>query len=261
MLRRALANVSKTTCKTTLAKRSLNFTPIVIEQEGRGERSYDIYSRLLKDRIIVLWGPVNDHMAASIIGQLMFCYQQSHDPITMYINSPGGVITSGLAIYDTMLNLQSSTFDVDNEGNAVETPGCDINTIVLGQAASMGSVLATAGTPGKRAAMPNSRIMVHQPSGGAQGMASDIEIQFKEIQQMKVQLSELYVHHTGRTYEEIEKALDRDTFMSAYEAKEFGLLDNVIDHTTSYVSKKHAFRGNVVLPPKSDEPKSPEATA
>lgn len=234
MFRRTVSQLIKSTPKKftspIIKDPSSMFTPMVIEQEGRGERSYDIYSRLLKDRIVVLWGGVNDQMAASIIGQLLFLQMDNATkPIHMYINSPGGVVTAGLAIYDTMMSLNNSL---------------EIHTTVLGQAASMGSVLATAGTPGCRHAMPNARIMVHQPSGGAQGMASDIEIQYKEIQTMKVQLSELYVHHTGRSYSEIEKALDRDTFLSAYEAKEFGLLDHVIEHGTSDVSKKYAFRGN-----------------
>lgn len=204
------------------------YPPTVIEQDGRGERSYDIYSRLLKDRIIVLWGGVNDQMAASIISQILFLKMESPSKtIRMYINSPGGVVSAGLAIYDTMLEASKN---------------CPVETTILGQAASMGSVLATAGTPGMRYAMPNSRIMVHQPSGGAQGMASDIQIQAREIQTLKNSLSQLYVHHTGRTIEEIEKALDRDTFMSAYEAKEFGLIDSIIEHPTSHIAQQFGSR-------------------
>jgi len=204
--------------------------PFVIEQDGRAERSYDIFSRLLKDRIVVLWGPVNDQMAASVIGQLLFLKMESDNPIKLYINSPGGVITSGLAIYDTMMELQQHL---------------TVETVVLGQAASMGSVLAMAGSKDHRMAMPNSRIMIHQPSGGAQGMASDIEIQFQEIQAMKTALTEMYCHHTGQSFDDVAAALDRDTFMSPFEAKEFGLVDNVLEHGTSELSKTAWKRGNL----------------
>merc|ERR1712110_720290 len=180
--------------------------PFVIEQDGRSERSFDIYSRLMKDRTVVMNGQVHDQMASSIIAQLLFLKMDGEKEITMYINSPGGSVTAGLAIYDTMQHIIDTT--------------CPISTVVMGQAASMGSLLGCAGSAGKRLAMPNSRIMIHQPSGGAQGMASDIQIQAQEIQTLKTSLSQLYVHHTGRPIEEVEAKLDRDTFMSAHEAKQ-----------------------------------------
>ena len=187
--------------------------PIVIEQSTRGERSFDIYSRLLRERIIFITGGVEDHMASVITAQLLFL--ESENPkkdIFMYINSPGGVVTAGLAIHDTMNYIRP-----------------DIATVCMGQAASMGSFLLAAGTKGKRVALTNSRIMVHQPSGGAQGMASDIEIQAKEILRMRHRLNTLYAHYTGKTVEEIERAMDRDNFLEAEEAKAFGLVDEVMD--------------------------------
>lgn len=186
--------------------------PMVVEQTGRGERSYDIYSRLLKERIIFLGTAVDDAVANLIIAQLLFL--QSEDPekdIHFYINSPGGVVTAGLAIYDTMQFLK-----------------CDINTYCIGQAASMGAVLLTAGAQGKRFALPNARIMIHQPLGGAQGQASDIHIQAREILRMKDRLSEIMAHHTGQKVNKISKDSDRDYFMSAEEAAEYGLIDEVI---------------------------------
>lgn len=187
--------------------------PIVIEQTGRGERSFDIYSRLLKERIIFLSGGVEDHMATLIVAQLLFL--ESEDPkkeISLYINSPGGVVTSGLSIYDTMQYIR-----------------CPVYTVCIGQAASMGSLLLTAGAPGMRFALPNARVMVHQPSGGFRGQASDIELHAREIIALKQRLNEIYVKHTGRTYEEVERALDRDNFMTAEQAKEFGLIDAVYE--------------------------------
>ena len=187
--------------------------PIVIEQSTRGERSFDIYSRLLRERIIFVTGGVEDHMASVITAQLLFL--ESENPkkdIFMYINSPGGVVTAGLAIHDTMNYIRP-----------------DIATVCMGQAASMGSFLLSAGTKGKRVALTNSRIMVHQPSGGAQGMASDIEIQAKEILRMRHRLNTLYAQYTGKTVEEIERAMDRDNFLEAEEAKVFGLVDEVMD--------------------------------
>ena len=187
--------------------------PIVIEQSTRGERSFDIYSRLLRERIIFVTGGVEDHMASVITAQLLFL--ESENPkkdIFMYINSPGGVVTAGLAIHDTMNYIRP-----------------DIATVCMGQAASMGSFLLAAGTKGKRVALTNSRIMVHQPSGGAQGMASDIEIQAKEILRMRHRLNTLYAQYTGKTVEEIERAMDRDNFLEAEEAKAFGLVDEVMD--------------------------------
>ena len=187
--------------------------PIVIEQSTRGERSVDIYSRLLRERIIFITGGVEDHMASVITAQLLFL--ESENPkkdIYMYINSPGGVVTAGLAIHDTMNYIRP-----------------EVGTVCIGQAASMGSFLLAAGQPGKRVALTNSRIMIHQPSGGAQGMASDIEIQAKEILRMRHRLNTLYAKYTGKTIEEIERAMDRDNFLEADEAKTFGLIDEVMD--------------------------------
>ncbi len=186
--------------------------PIVVEQTSRGERSYDIYSRLLQERIIFLTGPVFDGVAALISAQLLFL--ESVNPskeISFYINSPGGVVSAGLAIYDTMQYIRSP-----------------VSTVCIGQAASMGSLLLAAGEKGKRYSLPNSRIMVHQPSGGAQGQASDIEIQAREILYLRGRLNEIYEVHTGRTLEQIEQKLDRDTYMSAEEALGFGLIDEVV---------------------------------
>jgi ATP-dependent Clp protease, protease subunit len=187
--------------------------PIVVEQTSRGERSYDIYSRLLKERIIFMTGQVFDEMSSLICAQLLFL--ESENPtkdIAFYINSPGGVVTSGLAIYDTMQYIR-----------------CPVSTVCIGQAASMGSLLLTAGAAGKRYALPNARIMVHQPSGGAQGQATDIQIQAQEILRIRQRLNEIYVKHTGQSLDTIEKKLERDSFMSAAEAKEFGLIDEVVE--------------------------------
>ncbi len=187
--------------------------PMVVEQTNRGERSYDIYSRLLKERIIFLTGQVNDHVSSLICAQLLFL--ESENPkkdIAFYINSPGGVVTSGMSIYDTMQYIRPS-----------------VSTLCLGQAASMGSLLLTAGDKGKRFALPNSRIMIHQPSGGAQGQATDIEIQAREILRMRASLNDIYVQHTGQKLDVIEAAMERDNFMEAGEAKEFGLIDEVVE--------------------------------
>ena len=189
--------------------------PIVIDKTSAGERSYDIYSRLLKDRVVMLNGPVDDYSANLIVSQLLFLESESPDrDITLYINSPGGVITSGMSIYDTMQYIKP-----------------DICTVVMGQAASMGSFLAQAGTPGKRLVLPHSRTMIHQHSGGARGMQSDIEIQYKEITHMKKMLTELYVKHNtrGKTYADFERDMDRDRFMTAHEAVDYGLADRVIE--------------------------------
>jgi ATP-dependent Clp protease, protease subunit len=186
--------------------------PMVIEQTARGERAFDIYSRLLKERIIFLVGPVNDAVASLVCAQLLFL--ESENPkkdISFYINSPGGVVTSGLAIYDTMQYIRP-----------------DVATVCIGQAASMGSLLLTAGAKNKRFSLPNSRIMVHQPSGGAQGQATDIEIQAREILSLRKRLNDIYVHHTGQTLDVIEKSVERDKFMSPDEAKAFGLIDEVV---------------------------------
>jgi ATP-dependent Clp protease protease subunit len=189
-----------------------NLVPMVVEQTNRGERAYDIYSRLLKERIVFLIGGVNDSVASLICAQLLFL--ESENPskdISFYINSPGGVVTSGLAIYDTMQYIR-----------------CDVATMCIGQAASMGSLLLTAGKAGKRYALPNSRIMIHQPSGGFQGQAADIEIQAREILALRARLNAMYVEHTGQTLKAIEKAMDRDNFMNSEEAKAFGLIDHVV---------------------------------
>lgn len=187
--------------------------PMVVEQTNRGERSYDIYSRLLKERIIFLTGEVNDHVAAVVCAQLLFL--ESENPskdISFYINSPGGVVTAGMSIYDTMQYIK-----------------CDVATICLGQACSMGSLLLTAGAAGKRYILPNARVMVHQPLGGARGQATDILIHAEEIRKLRLQLYEVYVKHTGKPLEVIERALERDNFMSAEEAKAFGLVDHVTE--------------------------------
>jgi len=187
--------------------------PMVVEQTNRGERSYDIYSRLLKERIIFLTAEVYDQVAALICAQLLFL--ESENPtkdIAFYINSPGGVVTSGLAIYDTMQYIRPA-----------------VSTVCIGQAASMGSLLLTAGQKGKRFALPNARIMVHQPSGGAQGQATDIEIQAREILALRARLNNMYVEHTGQTLEVIERAMERDKYMTAQEAQEFGLIDEVVN--------------------------------
>jgi ATP-dependent Clp protease protease subunit len=187
--------------------------PMVIEQTPRGERSFDIYSRLLKERIIFLSGPVNDQVSSLIVAQLLFL--ESEDPkkdIFFYINSPGGVVTSGLAMYDTMNYIRP-----------------DVSTVCIGQAASMGSLLLAAGAHGKRFALPNSRIMIHQPSGGYQGQATDIEIHAQETLNLKRRLNEIYTKHTGQKLSMIEKSMERDNFMSPVRAKEFGIIDEVID--------------------------------
>ncbi|WES31436.1 ATP-dependent Clp endopeptidase proteolytic subunit ClpP [Varunaivibrio sulfuroxidans] len=189
-----------------------SLVPMVVETTNRGERAYDIFSRLLKERIIFLTGQVDDGVSSLICAQLLFL--ESENPkkdIFFYINSPGGVVTSGLAIYDTMQYIKP-----------------DVSTVCIGQAASMGSLLLTAGAAGKRYSLPNSRVMVHQPSGGAQGQASDIEIQAKEILKLRHRLNEIYVHHTGQPLSTIEDALERDRFMSPEEAREFGLIDEVV---------------------------------
>lgn len=190
-----------------------NLVPMVVEQSSRGERAFDIYSRLLRERIIFLTGPVEDHSASLIVAQLLFLEAENpKKEISFYINSPGGVVTSGLSIYDTMQFIR-----------------CPVTTLCVGQAASMGSLLLTAGAKDMRFALPNARIMVHQPSGGFQGQVTDILIHAREVESLKRRLNEIYVNHTGRSYEDIEAALERDNFMTAEQAKEFGLIDKVID--------------------------------
>lgn len=190
----------------------MSLVPIVIEQSSRGERAFDIFSRLLKDRIIFMGGGIDDTVADLVVAQLLFL--ESEDPekdISIYINSPGGVVTAGMAIYDTMQYIKP-----------------DVSTICIGQAASMGALLLSAGAKGKRYALPNSRIMIHQPLGGAQGQASDIEIQAQEILRMKDMLNDILAHHTGQPIKRIKRDTDRDFFMSSKEAKEYGLIDEVV---------------------------------
>ena len=189
-----------------------NLVPMVVETTNRGERAYDIYSRLLKERIIFLTGPVHDGVSSLICAQLLFLEAENpNKDIYFYINSPGGVVSSGLAIYDTMQYIR-----------------CEVSTVCVGQAASMGSLLMAAGAAGKRYSLPNSRIMVHQPSGGFSGQATDIEIHAREILALRQRLNEIYVHHTGQDIKKIEKALERDHFMTADEAKTFGIVDEVV---------------------------------
>ena len=190
-----------------------NLIPMVVEQSNRGERAYDIYSRLLKERIIFVTGPVEDYMASIIIAQLLFLEAENpKKEVSMYINSPGGVVSSGLAIYDTMQYIKP-----------------EVSTLCIGQAASMGSFLLSAGTKGKRFSLPNSRIMVHQPSAGFQGQATDIEIHANEVLSLKKRLNEIYSKHTGKSVDEIKTALERDNFMTADSAKTFGLIDSVVE--------------------------------
>ena len=187
--------------------------PMVVEQTARGERAYDIYSRLLKERIIFLTGPVYDQVSSLLCAQLLFLESENpNKEISFYINSPGGVVTAGLAIYDTMQYIRSP-----------------VSTVCIGMAASMGSLLLTAGAKGKRFALPNSQVMIHQPSGGAQGQATDIAIQAREILKTRERLNKMYVHHTGQSIEEIEKNMERDTYLPAEEAKAFGLIDEVVE--------------------------------
>jgi ATP-dependent Clp protease protease subunit len=190
-----------------------NLVPMVIEQESKGERAYDIYSRLLKDRIVIMDTDVNEHSASLVVAQLLFLESQGKEDISFFINSPGGLVTAGMAIYDTMQFIKP-----------------DISTIVMGQACSMGSLLAQAGAPGKRKMLPNARHMIHQPSGGARGQATDMQIQVEEILKMKKSLTEIYVKHNskGKTFEEFARDMERDKFMSAEEALEYGLIDEIV---------------------------------
>jgi ATP-dependent Clp protease, protease subunit len=199
------------TDKSTLEE-MMNLVPMVVEQTARGERAFDIYSRLLKERIVFVTGPVHDTMASLIVAQLLFLEADNPEKdIFMYINSPGGVVTAGLSIYDTMQYIRPK-----------------VATLVLGQAASMGSLLLTAGEPGMRYSLPNARVMIHQPSGGFQGQASDIEIHAREIIELRKRLNDMYVKHTGQKLSVIERAMERDNFMSAEKAKEFGLIDEIV---------------------------------
>ena len=198
---------------SALETRNLGMVPIVIEQSGRGERAYDIYSRLLREPVIFLVGPVNDQTANLVVAQLLFLESENPDKdISLYINSPGGSVSAGLSVYDTMQFVKP-----------------DVSTLCMGLAASMGAFLLAAGAKGKRFALPNSRIMIHQPSGGAQGQATDIEIQAKEILFVRQRLNEIYAEHTGRPIEEIARDMERDRFMSPIQAKEYGLIDSVVE--------------------------------
>jgi ATP-dependent Clp protease, protease subunit len=199
-----------------------NLVPMVVEQTNRGERAYDIYSRLLKERIIFLVGPVHDTVSSLICAQLLFLEAENPTKdIAFYINSPGGVVTSGLAIYDTMQYIRSP-----------------VSTVCIGQAASMGSLLLCAGAAGKRFALPNANIMIHQPSGGFQGQASDIEIQAREILRLRARLNEIYVKHTGQPLDVVSSAVERDRFMTPLEAKEFGLIDEMVESRPGVADEK-----------------------
>ena len=194
-------------------ERALNLVPMVVEQTARGERAYDIYSRLLKDRLVFIVGPIDDQVANLVVAQLLFLESENPDKdVHLYINSPGGIVTAGLSIYDTMQFIKP-----------------DVSTICIGQAASMGSFLLAGGTKGKRYCLPHSRIMIHQPSGGFQGQASDIDIHAREVLKLKQRLNELLAKHTGQTIERIERDSDRDNFMDAQAAVEYGLIDTVLD--------------------------------
>ena len=198
----------------TLDPLTAALVPMVVDQTSRGERAYDIYSRLLKERIVFLTGPVTDESASLICAQFLFLESENPDKdISFYINSPGGLVTAGMSIYDTMQYIKP-----------------DIATLCLGQAASMGSLLLTAGTKGKRIALPNSRIMLHQPSGGTRGQATDIEIHAQEILRLRKKLNQIYVHHTGKKLKVVEQTLERDHFMSPEEAKKFGIIDKIVTH-------------------------------
>ena len=203
-----------------------SLVPMVVEQTNRGERAYDIYSRLLKERIIFLVGPVSDPVASLVCAQLLFLEAENPTKdISIYINSPGGLVTAGLAIYDTMQYIRSP-----------------VSTVCIGQAASMGSLLLAAGAHGKRFSLPNSRIMIHQPSGGAQGQATDIEIQAREILRLRARLNEIYVKHTGQPLDVIAAAVERDRFLTPVEAKEFGLVDEVVESRPSREGEERGFR-------------------
>ena len=205
-----------------MSAQALNLVPMVVEQTARGERAYDIYSRLLKERLIFVVGPVEDQMANLIVAQLLYLESENPDKdIQLYINSPGGSVTSGLSVYDTM-----------------QFVNCDVSTICIGQAASMGALLLGGGAHGKRYALPHSRIMVHQPSAGFSGQATDIEIHAKEVLELKRRLNEIMARHTGQTVEQVEKDLDRDNFMGAAEAVNYGLIDTILEQRTEMAPDK-----------------------
>ena len=213
LMKHLTRGAARTTNAASLNSEQRNYTiPIVLESGALGERSFDIYSRLLRERIICVHGEVTDQMASLVTAQLLFLEAEDpRSPVHMYINSPGGLVTAGMAIYDTMQYIRP-----------------EIHTMCMGQAASMGSLLLAGGAPGCRQALPNARIMIHQPSGGAQGMAADIDIQAREILRTRANLNNLFVHHTGQSLEEIERRMDRDYFMNVEQALEFGVIDNVI---------------------------------
>ncbi len=197
--------------------RGLGLVPMVLEQTARGERSYDIYSRLLKERIIFVVGPIDDNVANLIVAQLLFCESENADKdVQLYINSPGGSVTAGLAVYDTM-----------------QFVNCDVSTLCIGQAASMGALLLTGGAKGKRYCLPNSRVMIHQPSGGSQGQASDIEIQAKEILYIRTRMNEIMAHHTGKSVEQVASDTERDYFLTPQEAQAYGIIDKVQEPRSS----------------------------
>jgi len=199
-----------------MSPQGLGYIPMVVEQSGRGERSYDIYSRLLKERVIFLVGPVNDMSANLVVAQLLFLEAENPDKdISLYINSPGGSVTAGMSIYDTMQFIKA-----------------DVSTLCIGQAASMGAFLLAAGAKGKRFSLPNSRVMIHQPSGGFQGQSTDIEIHAKEILYLRAKLNDILAHHTGKTPAEIDRDTERDNFMSATQSVEYGMIDKVIESRT-----------------------------
>ncbi|KAJ8713883.1 hypothetical protein PYW08_007503 [Mythimna loreyi] len=216
----------------------IGMIPIVVEQTGRGERAYDIYSRLLRERIICLMGPINDDISSLIVAQLLFLQSESSKkPVHLYINSPGGNVTAGLGIYDTMQYI---------------TP--PVATWCVGQACSMASLLLAAGAPGMRHALPNSRIMIHQPSGGVRGQATDIQIQAEEILKLKAQINSLYVRHTGLPLEKVQTSMERDHFMSPVEAKGFGLIDNVLEHPPSHAMEQQCAAGAAAAPTPAPAP-------
>ena len=201
---------------------ALNLVPMVVEQSSRGERAYDIYSRLLKDRVVFVVGPIEDHMANLVVAQLLFLESENPDKdINLYINSPGGIVSAGLAIYDTMQFIR-----------------CNVSTMCVGQAASMGAVLLAAGAKGKRYALPHSRVMIHQPLGGYQGQATDIDIHAREILKMRAQLNEILASHTGQTVDKIGEDTERDNFMDPRQAQDYGLIDKVFEHRAVDAAKE-----------------------
>ena len=211
-----LNSMQQTQADIELSPQGLGYIPMVVEQSGRGERSYDIYSRLLKERVIFLVGPVNDMSANLVVAQLLFLEAENPDKdISLYINSPGGSVTAGMSIYDTMQFIKA-----------------DVSTLCIGQAASMGAFLLASGAKGKRFSLPNSRVMIHQPSGGFQGQSTDIEIHAKEILYLRAKLNDILAHHTGKTAAEIDRDTERDNFMSAAQSVEYGIIDKVIESRT-----------------------------